>query len=66
MQKILIPTGKACAPENYFQQKKEGFLVDSFVVRAQIKSSLMSPTGRKLEIKWVTIRQSIRKAGNTR
>ena len=40
--------------------------MDSFVVRAQIKSSLMSKTGRKLEIKWVTIRQRIRKTGNTR
>lgn len=45
--KTLIPTGKVHAPENYFQQKKEVFLMDSFVVRAQIKSSLMSKTGRE-------------------
>lgn len=49
--KILIPTGEVHVPENNFQhKKKEAFLIDSFIVRTPIKSSLRSKTERKLEI----------------
>lgn len=60
--KILIFTGKVHGPENNFQNKRrEVFLMDSF---SQTKSSLRKKTERKLEMKWGTIRQRIRKTGN--
>lgn len=38
--------------------------MDTFIVRTQIRTSLIVKTGRKLEIKCVTLRQGIRKTGN--